>query len=58
MRKDGDHRPDHVIKSEVLETIVKGYGKPPLMVFDDRNAVVKMWRDKGIPCLQVADGDF
>jgi hypothetical protein len=28
------------------------------MAFDDRNSVVKMWRDLGIPCAQVADGDF
>jgi len=27
-------------------------------VFDDRDQVVKMWRDNGIPCYQVADGDF
>jgi len=27
-------------------------------VFDDRNQVVKMWRENGIPCFQVADGDF
>ena len=28
------------------------------MVFDDRNQVVKMWRDKGIVVFQVADGNF
>ena len=28
------------------------------MVFDDRNQVVKMWRDMGIVVFQVADGNF
>ena len=27
-------------------------------VFDDRNQVVDMWRDNGITCFQVAEGDF
>lgn len=27
-------------------------------VFDDRNQVVKMWREAGFRCLQVADGNF
>jgi len=28
------------------------------MVFDDRDKVVNMWRENGIPCLQVAPGNF
>jgi phosphoglycolate phosphatase-like HAD superfamily hydrolase len=28
------------------------------MVFDDRNQVVDMWRDNGLTCFQVAQGDF
>ena len=28
------------------------------MVFDDRNQVVDMWRQNGLTCFQVADGDF
>lgn len=27
-------------------------------VFDDRDKVVNMWRKRGIPCFQVAPGDF
>ena len=27
-------------------------------VFDDRDRVVKMWRDKGLLCCQVYYGDF
>jgi len=28
------------------------------MVFDDKNQVVDMWRQNGLTCFQVADGDF
>ena len=27
-------------------------------VFDDRDKVVKMWRDNGLTCFQVAPGNF
>ena len=27
-------------------------------VFDDRDKVVKMWRENGLTCFQVADGNF
>lgn len=57
MRKDGDHRPDHQVKGELLERI-RADGWEPIMAFDDRNQVVQMWRAKGIPCAQVADGNF
>ena len=57
MRKEGDHRPDHIIKLELLAQI-RSDGFEPIMAFDDRNSVVKMWRDAGIPCAQVAEGDF
>lgn len=57
MRKEGDHRPDHIVKRELLDQI-RADGFEPIMVFDDRNSVVKMWREAGIPCAQVAEGDF
>lgn len=57
MRDEGDHRPDHIIKLELLEQVIAD-GYEPIMVFDDRNSVVKMWRDAGIPCAQVAEGNF
>ena len=28
------------------------------LIFDDRQKVVDMWRDKGFTVVQVADGDF
>jgi hypothetical protein len=57
MRTENDHRPDHIIKLELLQQIRKD-GFYPIMVFDDRNSVVKMWRENGVPCAQVAEGDF
>ena len=57
MRQDGDHRPDHIIKVELL-AIVRAEIGDPVMVFDDRNSVVKMWRELGVPVAQVAEGDF
>lgn len=57
MRKAGDHRDDDTIKIEILaELRVDGFD--PIMAFDDRNRVVKAWRSAGIPCAQVAEGDF
>lgn len=57
MRKQGDHRPDHQVKVELLAEL-RAEGHNPVMAFDDRNGVVKMWRELGIPCAQVAEGDF
>lgn len=57
MRPDGDHRNDDVLKIELLGKIQRE-GFAPLMAFDDRNRVVKAWREAGIPCAQVAEGDF
>lgn len=57
MRKAGDHRPDNLVKAELLDQVVAD-GYRPIMVFDDRDQVVKMWRARGIPCAQVAEGDF
>lgn len=57
MRKENDNRKDSIIKWELFqEHIEPNYNV--LFVLDDRNQVVKMWREKGLKCLQVADGDF
>ena len=52
-----DYRDDSIVKSEILDKIIE-HGHEPVMVFDDRNKVVNMWRERGIQCLQVAPGDF
>lgn len=56
MRQEGDHRPDHLIKSEWLDALPED--ERPHLAFDDRTRVVEMWRNRGIPCCQVAPGDF
>ena len=49
------YKPDNDLKQMWLDSI----GKDNVaMVFDDRNQVVDMWRDNGLTCFQVADGDF
>ncbi|MCA9911832.1 MAG: polynucleotide kinase [Anaerolineae bacterium] len=56
MRKSGDNRDDTIVKREILAELRKKYDI--VMAFDDRDRVVKMWRDEGIPCFQVAEGNF
>lgn len=55
MRPIGDTTPDEVLKKRWLDEVGK---ENVLMVFDDRSKVVKMWRENGVPCFQVAEGDF
>jgi predicted kinase len=55
MRAGGDHRDDVEVKQDILNKLPKD--KIAFSV-DDRDRVVKMWRDNGITCLQVAEGDF
>lgn len=57
MRPAGDNRSDEVVKRELYEKYIAPEYKV-IVVFDDRNRVVKMWRELGLTCLQVADGDF
>lgn len=57
MRADGDYRDDSIVKLELLQKIRED-GYHPMMAFDDRSRVVKMWRENGVPCAQVAPGDF
>lgn len=57
MRKTGDFRPDFIIKKELYDEFIEPNYKV-MFVLDDRNQVVKMWREIGLKCLQVADGNF
>ena len=57
LRDDDDFRTDDVFKKDILDELIAQDLKPDL-VFDDRNGVVNMWRENGIPCFQVAEGDF
>ncbi|MDO9069788.1 MAG: hypothetical protein Q7W05_15215 [Deltaproteobacteria bacterium] len=57
MRKRDDYRHDVDVKPELLQEA--GIGLDEIeFVLEDRNCMVKKWRDLGLTCLQVADGDF
>jgi len=57
MRDKDDFTPDADLKWSWIWRL-KTMGFEIEMVFDDRDKVVKMWRDNGIPCFQVAEGNF
>ena len=57
LRPNDSYEPDEVFKSELADKFEEMGGKIDL-VFDDRNKVVQMWRDRGTTVVQVADGDF
>ena len=54
MRPDGDYRHDIVLKPELIapRKITEA------IIFEDRDSMVKKWREMGYTCLQVADGNF
>lgn len=56
MRKEGDKRKDDIVKYEILQELQKKYEIK--YVVDDRDQVVKMWRDNWLTCLQVAYWNF
>lgn len=56
MRKLNDFRADQIVKKEIYETEI--FPARVWFVLDDRNRTVKIWRELGLTCLQVADGDF
>ncbi len=57
MRKIGDKRGDEITKWEFYEQEIAPLYQV-LFVVEDRLRVVKMWREKGIVCLQCDWGDF
>lgn len=58
MRGVGDGRPDHEIKQEIYNDMIKDNFENIKFILDDRDQVVKMWRDNGLTCLQVDYGNF
>jgi hypothetical protein len=59
MRREGDHRPDNIVKAELLEQLSGEWGGRGILgVFEDRKQVVDMYRAKGLKVFQVAEGDF
>jgi hypothetical protein len=58
MRRQGDYTADDVLKKQWLDDMLPVDRERLVAVFDDRDRVVKMWRDNGVPCFQVAAGEF
>lgn len=56
MRPKNDTRADHIIKEEILNTLLSE-GKEIAFVVDDRQSVVDMWRRNGLTCFQCYDYD-
>jgi hypothetical protein len=57
MREAGDNRSDVEVKLELFDKHIRE-SYCVVLSLDDRNRVVKLWRDLGLTCLQVAEGDF
>ena len=57
-RTNNDFRKDEEVKREIYQEKIETKFDI-VCVFDDRNRVVSMWREKlGLVCFQVAEGDF
>lgn len=57
MREEGNQEKDSIIKRRLFEQHIRGKYFVEY-VLDDRQQVVDMWRNMGLTCLQVAEGDF
>jgi len=57
MREEGDVRKDCIIKKEMFDKYIRNTYNP-ILIFDDRNQTVNLWRSLGLTCFQVSDGDF
>lgn len=57
MREANDNRPDWIIKAEIFDREYRDKYNVR-MVIDDRDQVVRMWRQLGLTVAQVAPGDF
>lgn len=57
MRAEGDKRRDDLVKYELFNEHIRDQYRV-WFVLDDRDQVVKMWRDLGLDCFQVNYGNF
>lgn len=57
MRVTGDKRSDDIVKEEIYNNQIRDKYNVRFCM-DDRDRVVKKWRELGITCLQVNYGDF
>jgi acid phosphatase class B len=56
MRPNNDYRHDTEMKPELLQKYVDL--EDVSFILEDRDSMVKKWRELGLTCLQVVDGDF
>lgn len=56
MRKNGDYRPDGVVKLEILDQI-DADGYDVVHAWDDNPNVIKVWESQGIPVTRVGNWD-
>jgi predicted kinase len=57
MRPQGDRRNDAIVKLELFDQHIRGKYNV-LRIYDDRDRVIKMWRELGLTALQVNYGAF
>jgi predicted kinase len=57
MRPFNNKKPDTEVKAQIYDRYIKPYFDV-LFTVDDRDAVVAMWRSKGLVCFQVAAGAY
>lgn len=56
MRNSGDKRPDNEVKQQMFETYFKD--KYPIeTMIDDRPVVIRMWKEIGVPVIDVGNGE-
>jgi predicted kinase len=59
MRGFNNFKPDTEVKERLFnDYIAPNFEVKDVIIFDDRNSVVQKWRDMGLTCFQVAEGDF
>jgi predicted kinase len=57
MRAEGDERPDFVVKYDLFNEYVRDKYRV-LFTIDDRDQIVRLWRELGIKTLQCAYGNY
>jgi hypothetical protein len=57
MRGMTDYRPDYEVKLDVLNTL-RNNNIFPDIAYEDRGSVVQMYRENGLRCFQVDNGDY
>ena len=54
MRREFDRRPDTDVKRDIYDWHFRDYNI--VRIYDDRPRLVKMWREKGLDCVDCGDG--